>query len=204
MVLRHSRRSLLAILLLCLIAGCSGTPVAPKSSQANTAAPKAPIPKTGAFMAAQRFMNSWGAGEMIQSMMQREIEKRAAEQPGMSELMKRVLADSSADEFADLAAGVYARHIDQADLEVLATFTETPAGNRFFKTIVGAVLAGEELDQNAIMRQFNADEITELMKFFQNPAFATMQAKLPTINKEMSEEGRKYGERKLKEYLKRK
>jgi len=204
MAIRHSQRSLLPLLLLCLSAGCGGTPVTSKPSQANTVAPQEAVPKTGAFLAAQRFMNSWGAGEIMQTALQREMEKTAVQQPGMAELMKRALADSGPDEFTDLAAGVYARHINQADLESLATFTETNAGNRFFRSVVGTVLAGEKIDQNAIMRQFNADELTEIIKFSQSPAFASMQAKLPTINKEMGEEGRRYGERKLTEYLKRK
>ncbi len=205
MVLRHSHRSLLSLLLVFLIVGCSGTPVATNPSQANTVAPKAAPPQTGTFLAAQRFMKSWGAGELIQTAMQRELEKTAVQQPGVAELMKRALADTSTDEFSDLAAGVYARHMGQADLESLAEFTETNAGNRFFKLIVGAVVAGEKsFDQNAIMRQFNADELTVILKLSQSPAFASMQAKLPTINKEMSEVGRKYGERKLTEYLKRK
>jgi hypothetical protein len=204
MVRRYAHRSILSLLLLCLLAGCSGTPVASKPSQAIAVAPKAAVPKTAEFLAAQRFMKSWGAGELIQTAMHREMEKTAAQQPGMAELMQRALADSSADDFTDLAAGVYARHVNQADLESLASFSETPAGNRFFKSVVTAVLAGEKIDQNAIMRQFNADELTEILKFSQSPAFASMQAKLPTINKEMGEEGRKYGEQKLKEYLKRK
>jgi hypothetical protein len=218
MVLCHSRRSLLSLLLLCLIAGCSGTPVTtPKSSQAKSsqansskastvapAAPQAPVvAKTPTFVAAQRFMNSWGAGDLIQTVMQREMEKNAAEQPGVAELMKRVFANTSKDEFTDLAASVYARHVNQADLESLATFSETPTGNRFFKSVVGAVLATGKVDPNTLTRQFNANELTEIYKFSQSPSFLAMQAQLPLINKEMGEEGRKFGERKLKEYMKR-
>ena len=210
MVLCHSHRSLLSLLLLCLIAGCSGTPVTPNATQANAtppsvaATPKAPAAKNATFAAAQRFMNGLGAGELIQTVMRREMEKTAKDQPGITELIKRVFADTSTSEFADLAAGVYARHLNQADLEGLATFSETPAGSRFFKSAMGTMLAGEKLDSNVLMRQLNADDLTEIVKFSQSPEFASMQAKLPLINKEMREEGRKFGDRKLQEYMKRK
>jgi len=134
-----------------------------------------------------------------------KLQQESKNQPGMAEVMRRALGDFKAEEFEDLAAKVYARHLTQDHLAELAQFAESRTGQRFFQTAIAGAMKGLEEKAAAaeFMRQFNADEITDIMKFGQSKVFAALQLALPTINREMGEEGRRLGETKLREYLKR-
>jgi hypothetical protein len=154
---------------------------------------------------ARRFLHGFGAGEIAMKGLRTELEKQAKDQPGVAELVRRAFVDVDEEDFEILAAKVYARHMNQQHLSDLAGFIETKTGSRFFKVAIdGAmegVLSGKPQDGAAAIREFNADELTEIMKFLQSDSFMALQKKLPTINQEMAQEGEKLGEALLMEYL---
>ena len=152
---------------------------------------------------AKRFLHSWDAGEIAMTAFQREIEQNYKDQPSLTELMQRAFADSKPEDFENLAARVYARHLNEEELTELAQFTESPTGNRFFRMSVGAAVAGKPLSGEDAMRQFNADELLEIARFSQSDAFVALKEALPAINRELGEEGRQFGEAKMREYLER-
>lgn len=183
-------RSLILALLSFVIVACATTPAA-----------WAPAPEHLAI--AKRFLRSFGAGEIAMAGFQRKLEEETRNQPGMAELSRRAFGDIKAEDFEDLAARVYARHLTQQHLAELANFTEGRTGNRFFRVAIASELGDKPSKVEDMMRQFNADELTEIMKFVQSDSFAALQQALPTINRELGEEGRRLGEAAMREYIKR-
>lgn len=132
--------------------------------------------------------------------LQRMLAEDAKKQPGTAELTRRALANFKKDDAENLIAKVYARHLSQAHLAELAKFSESRAGNRLFKIAFANVLEGKK-DQD-MAQLFNADELTEIVKFSQTEAFSAATKALPVINRELAEEGRKLGEAAMREYIK--
>jgi len=187
----HYHWFLLSLLLSFLVAGCATTP-------------EAKGPDAGHQAAAKRFLHSWGAGELTYEAFQRIHVERVKEQPpAMAEVVQRIFADITPEVFEDLAAEVYARHLGRTHLTDLAQFTESPTGNRFFRRVVGSVMSGKTVNGSTLMQEFDADELTEIMKFAQSEAFLALRQALPTINRELAEAGRRFGEERLREYLDR-
>lgn len=170
---------------------------------ACASAPVSQDPNPQHLAAAKRFLHSWDAGDLAMGVFQRELEQAYRDQPGLAELMQRAFADSTPEDFENLAARVYVRHLDQRELSELAQFTESPTGNRFFRMSVGAAVEGKPVNGEDAMRQFNADELLEIAQFSKSDAFIALRQALPTINRELGEEGRKFGETKMREYLER-
>lgn len=183
-------QSLILVLLSFVIVACATTPAA-----------RGPAPEH--LATAQRFLRSFGAGEIAMAGLQRKLEEDTKDQPGLAELGRRALADIKAEDFENIAAQVYARHLTQQHLADLTRFTESRTGNRFFRGAVGDALEGKSSKVEDMMRQFNADELTEILKFVQSEAFVALQQELPTINRELAEEGQKLGEATMREYIKR-
>lgn len=183
-------QSLILVLLSFVIVACATTPAA-----------RAPAPEH--LATAKRFLRSFDAGEIAMAGLQRQLEKDTKDQPGLAELSRRALADITAEDFENLAAQVYARHLTQQHLADLAQFTESRTGNRFFRGAIGDALEGKSNGVEDMMRQFNADELTEIIKFVQSEAFVALQQALPAINRELAEEGHKLGESAMQEYIKR-
>ena len=154
---------------------------------------------------ARRFVHSWDAGGLVQIGFQQKMESEKLNgSPGMTELVQRVFADVKVEEFEDLVAQVYARHLDRATLQALVSFSESPLGNRYFRGAIAAALAKEKShSNNELLKQFSADELTQILKFSQSDAFIAFGKALPTINQELGEAGRKLGETKMREYLKK-
>jgi hypothetical protein len=150
---------------------------------------------------AKRFLHSWGAGKLAMDALQRTLQERAKDQPGMVELMRRAFADVKVEDFEDMAAQVYARHLTRENLAELTRFSESRTGNRFFRVSIAGAMEGKKPDD--LIRQFSADELTEVMKFFQSDAFKALTQALPTINRELGEEGRRRGEAIMRDYVKR-
>ncbi|MES9992194.1 MAG: hypothetical protein ABW098_09585 [Candidatus Thiodiazotropha sp.] len=150
---------------------------------------------------AKRFLHNVGAGELAMVGFQSEFEKLSNKQPGMSELVRRAFADFKAEDFEDLAAQIYARHLSHAHLLEIAQFSEKPAIDRFFEVIFSNMQSKTPLSKDQIIRQFNADELSEIVKFSQSESFIAMNKSLPKINRELSEAARKLGETKIREYI---
>lgn len=161
--------------------------------------PKAPDSEHLAV--AKRFLRSIDAGEWVLLSIQRKIDEDSKEQPGMTELARRVFADLTADEIENVASDIYARHITQEHLLELAQFAETQTGKRFFKIGFDRAFNDTPQSPEEVMRQFNADEIVEIIRFGQSDAAAEMKQELPAINQELSQTARELGEKKMKEYL---
>jgi hypothetical protein len=180
------RQVLILVLLSFMVVACATKPAAPDAERVATA---------------KRFLHSWGAGEMAMTVLRRTMEKKARKQPGMAELVQRAFSDVKGEEFEDMAARVYARHLSQEDLAALAEFTESPSGNHFFRVAVAGRLDGKSKSQ--MMRQLSADELTAAMRFARSDAFTAMKEELPAINREIAEEARKWGRARMQAYLDR-
>lgn len=179
----------LTLVLLCfMVAACATAP-----------APRPLDPKHVAT--AKRFLHSWGAGDLVMDGFRRALEEKSKEQPGMAELARRAFASFKVENAEDLVSRIYARHLSQDYLGELARFTESRTGNRFFRIVISGTLEGKKSDD--ILRQFNADELTEALKFSQNESFTALTQALPAINRELAEEGRRLGETTMREYIKR-
>lgn len=150
---------------------------------------------------AKRFLHSIGAGELAMTSFRRTVEQEAIDQPGMAELTRRIFADITAEDFEAIATDVYARHLSREHLVELAQFAESQAGQRFFKLSFDSVLSGIPLDTKEAMRQFDANELTEIIRFGQSDAAVELKKQLPAINQEMAEAGKQLGRAKMTEYL---
>jgi hypothetical protein len=173
-----------------------------QSDMRTVGQPANEVQNSPGFAAAKRFLTSWGAGDIMRIAFERALNQARNEQPGMAELAQRVFADFKIEEFEDIAAGVYAKNLSEDRLNALARFSETKPGRHFFTAMTTAAVEGKSIDQT-LMREFNADELTAILKFGESPEFHELQAKLPVINKELSEEGRRVGQKKMREYLQR-
>ncbi|MCB1616225.1 MAG: hypothetical protein KDI30_09450 [Pseudomonadales bacterium] len=134
--------------------------------------------------------------------MQMEIERIADDQPGLAELMHRAYANIKEEDFEAVAATIYARNLSYEDLKELAYYAEKPAVNRWFRVIFSELVKGAALNERDIIRQFDADEIVDIMRFSQSESFARMTKALPKINRELSLAGKELGESVMKDYIK--
>ncbi len=150
---------------------------------------------------AKRFLHNINAGEMGLAGLQKGINKNAAEQPGMAELAQRATANITVEDFEELAAKVYSQNLSHEHLSELANFSEMPSISKFFRLIFADIKSDTVPDQQAIMRQFNADELTDIFKFTQSDGYKTLNQSLPKINRELAEAGKKMGEVAMREYL---
>jgi hypothetical protein len=178
-------------------------PAAEVTAQPDSA-PAQPAPSAEHLAVARRFLRGFGAGEIAMNGLRVELEKQAKDQPGVAELVRRAFVDVKASDFEELAAAVYARHLSQEHLTSLAGFIESKSGGRFFKVAIESAMSGKPADNGEVIRQFDADELTEIMKFLQGESFVALQKELPTINQEMAQDGEKLGQALLTEYLKKK
>jgi len=151
---------------------------------------------------AKRFLQNIGAGELAMTSFKRELEKKSEEQPGMTGLLQRAFVDIDKNYFEDLIAETYSRHVTHKDLIEIAQFSESPTIKRFFNVVFEGVLSGEPVSGENIMSQFNADELTEIMKLSMSESFIRMKESLPEINREMSQLSRKLGGDIVREYIK--
>ena len=187
----RSYRILASFLFVLFIAACASTPPASSNPQQQNLA------------VAKRFLHSWGAGEAGMAAFQKQLDQTYVDQPGLAELMQRAFADVSEEDFENLAANVYVRHLNQDELVELAQFTESPTGNRFFRMSVASAMTGTPVTSEEIAREFNADELTEIVRFSKSNGFLALKKNMPDINRELGEEGRQMGETKMREYLER-
>lgn len=181
--------AILVFLIGCVfLSGCSITPVVTKEDTARTAT-------------AKRFLHNVGAGELAMTAFVKELENQANEQPGMTELIKRAFTNINQEDFENLAAEVYSRHLTHEDLMEIATFSEKPAIQRLFKVIFGGISSGKQLDNQELLRQFSADELTEIMKMSLSDSLVRMKEVLPEINKELVQASNSLRQEILRDYL---
>lgn len=192
-----------------LLLGCSTQSVKNDASVASNAikadehyiASITAAPDSESVTMAKRFLHSFDAGTLAMGSLKQELERQATTQPAMSELVKKSLETIDADDFENLAARVYTRHLNLNELTDLAKFTESGAGGRFMRISIDQAIKGIPADPNEVMRQFNADELVQLMKFLQSDTFGVLQQKIPVINAELKEESRKLGETLMRVYI---
>lgn len=188
----HSRfiRTLFLMLLSLIVVACATpqTPTGPSHEHVDTA---------------KRFLSSWGAADLAMKAFKRKMDSQNVDQPAsVAELNRRVFATIKAEDFVDIASRIYARHLSLEHLTDLTRFTESPTGNKFFRIAVGRAMEGESSKiKEDMQRQFNADELTEIMKFAMSEEFSAMKQAIPDINREMAEAGREFGQKKMREYL---
>lgn len=166
---------------------------------ANIIAP----PENEHVAVAKRFLHSFDAGGLAMKSMTEEFDRQASTQNALSELVKRSLEGLDADDFENLAARVYTRHLNQQHMTALATFAESNAGGRFMRISIDQALNGKQANPNELMSQFNADELLQLMKFLQSETFVALQQKIQIINAELKAESGKLGEAMMREYIRK-
>ena len=200
-----------------LILGCSTAPQPTGQAQPTTASSKADdaqaradtafitsmlaAPDSEAMVAAKRFLNSFGAGQLAMQSLKDAMKQEAAANPSIAELAMRALSSIDADDFENLAARVYSRHISSEHMLALVQFTDTDTGGRFMRASIDHALSGQKGDTSQLMNQFSADELLQIMKFAQSDAFTAMQAVLPTINAELAQESEKLGQAVMRDYI---
>lgn len=165
--------------------------------------PKAPDPQR--LKAANVFVHSLDLGAVAMIALKRELEtQKTNTSEAMTAIVQEALADVKAEDFERLIANIYASRLSLNTLQELSEYVSKPAGQKIFKIGIANALEGKpEGAEKELIKQLNIVELTELMKFSQSKAFAELQRELPSINQELAEAGRRLGERKLKEYLKK-
>ncbi len=152
---------------------------------------------------AKRFLHNVGMGEIAMRGVFRSFEQMREKQPGMTDLMSRAFADLKGEDFEVLAAEVYAQHLSYDHIRELEQFSENSAIKRFFSIIFSVVESGQPLNNDELMSRFNADELTQILKFAQSDSFIELRKSLPEINDDLGEAGRRLGEKILREYIDR-
>jgi len=147
---------------------------------------------------AQRFLHSWGAGEIALAGIESALEAKAKEQPDTAELCRRAFSNVQVEDLENMMARVYARHISKNNILELMKFSESDTGQRFFRAAITAAMEGQQNED--VIRQFNADELNAIIKFAQSDAFQAFTQAQPEINRELSEEGRKFGAAVMRDY----
>ncbi len=122
----------------------------------------------------------------------------------MAEVLRRVFADVTPQDFEKIFAGIYARHLSTEHLNELASFAESRTGQLFFRASFQQTLQGKNSNNSDIMRLFNADEILEIARFSHGEAATALSRELPAINKEIGDASRQMGEDAVKRYLNKK
>ena len=182
-------KSLVFVVLGCVfLSACSTTPLAGNEENGRT-------------LIAKRFLRNVGAGQLAMSSFRKTIEKEAVDNPGIAELSNKVFADVNEEAFITLASDVYSRNLSSDDLEELANFSESPTIKRFFAVIFDRIATEQPVDRS-VFKQFNSDEILEVMKFSVSGSFTRMSAALPKINKELSMASASYGQELFRNYMK--
>lgn len=160
-------------------------------------------PDSEAMVAAKRFLQSFGAGQLAMQSLTEVMKREAEAHPSIAEVAMRALSSIDANDFENLAARVYARHIPSEHMHALADFTDSETGGRFMRASIDHALSGQKGDTSQLMNQFSADELLQIMKFVQSDAFSAMQAVLPTINAELAQESEKLGQAVMRDYIRR-
>ena len=160
-------------------------------------------PDAGDLAVAKRFLHNIDAGEWALLSIRLKIDEESKDQPGMAELTRRAFADLTPGDIEDMISEIYARHVTREHLAELVQFTETKTGKRFFRIGFISVINNTHQNMDEVMRQFNADELGEILKFSQSEAAAELTRELPAINEEVSNAARKMGEDRMREYIKK-
>ncbi len=182
--------SILALLLgVFFISGCTTTPIATAENNKELAA-------------ARHFLHNVGIGDLAMNFFLRTQEQIANEQPNIASITKEAFANVNSKDFEGLISEVYAKHLSHKDLKEMASITEDPAIQKFFKIIFDKLLSGEKIDNKELIGKLSTSELTAVLKMSTNESFLQMKKALPTINKELAQKGEAWGEEVLANYLK--
>ncbi|MEH6367794.1 MULTISPECIES: hypothetical protein [Pseudomonadaceae] len=186
-------------LLLCTLSACS---TAPASQTPHQAKPDYTHISPAHLSAAKAFLNNIGAGHMAMLGYQAGLQEMAQEQPGMAELVARVLSDVTPDDFLYMAATAYAHYLSEQQLNELARLSEDPAIAELFQTVAQHEVQGKQLDSDEMAKHLNADQLTAILRFGQSDSARAMKQALPDINRDMEAQVKAFAEDKMIRYLK--
>ena len=151
---------------------------------------------------AMRFLRGIDAGALAMHGLQTALEKESKRNPAMADLIAKATQMVSKQDIETLAGRIYMNHLSKEELTDLANFVETPVGGRFFKTIMTErVIKKSNVPSSEIMKQFNSDELAQIMKFSLSDSAAALKREVPQINKELATAAKELGKLKMKEYL---
>lgn len=194
------RLSAVFMLVLFFVVGCETTHYAPQ-----------PVPQQSQqrlnqqdpqhVATAKRFLNNIGAGQVMLDVTLAEFDSMALKQPGLADLAQRSFADVTVDDFEMMAAPVYARHLSHENLAELEQLTQKPELKRFFATVFSAHRSEMPFDEEALMQQFNADELIGIMKFSMSESFQNMHKMAPKINHDLARAAAAFGEATMRDYV---
>lgn len=151
--------------------------------------------------AAKGFLHNIGAGQAFNVGILRALAIRGLDEPGLAELANRAFADVDEDELEYLLAGVYARHLSYSQLVELEKLSANEGVHRFFSMLYEAEFAGKPTDDEILMRQMNADELTQIMILAHSDAFKALGEVQEEINLEMYEVGGVWAEETMRRYI---
>jgi hypothetical protein len=153
---------------------------------------------------AKRHLRSRGAYELFMVAIERKIESMNKVQPGGNvEFLRRVFSEITEEEFEEFYAAAYVRYLSEKHLAEIVLFSESDTGKRFFQLLHARKIKNQSTMTKDDIRQFNADEITEITKFSLSDAGAAMKQAGSAINHDIEAAGNHFVEAKIREYLKR-
>tara|TARA_R110001606_G_scaffold388580_2_gene554016 strand:+ start:44205 stop:44789 length:585 start_codon:yes stop_codon:yes gene_type:complete len=151
--------------------------------------------------AAKGFLRNIGAGEAFNLGVIKTIAIRGIEEPGIAELANRALADVDAEDFELMLAEIYARHLSYSQLVELEKLSANKGVEHYFELVYQAAFAGKPADDQTLMRQLNADELTQVMILAQSDAFTALSMVQPDIDREIDEAAGAWGEMTMRRYI---
>ncbi len=196
------------VLMALLMSACASNETAPiteqsakpsVTTQANTTNMAEPLPHS--VLAAKRFMSNAGAGNLAMFALQKEMNKLSVEQPGLAELTRRAFADVKQEDLDLFLAKIYARHMSFEDLNKLAESSEKDSIKRFFHYIFDSLKQEQKFSKADFTKQFNADELTEIIKFSQTDSFRTFTEVSSQIKEEIRTSSYALGQKLLQDYI---
>jgi hypothetical protein len=153
---------------------------------------------------AKRYLRSLGAYELFMVAIDRKLESMNKVQPGGNvEFLRRVFSEITEEEFEEFTAPAYVRHLSEKHLVEIVRFSESNTGKRFFQLVYARKIETQSNITKDDIRQFNADEIAEIMKFSLSDAAEAMKQANPAITRDIDAAENHFVEAKIREYLKR-
>lgn len=193
-------RAVICAFALLFVSACS-TPAPVRLQVDNPIRVDGEVQSPNHINAAKGFLHNIGAGDLALIGLAEDLATRAKEEPGMVELAQRAFAGVNEEYFEQVFAEVYARHLSYSQLVELKKLSANDGVQRFFQALLQAELAGEPFDDEALMRQMNADEITEILVFAESDGGRALIQVQPEINRELLEVSGALGEALIRQYI---
>lgn len=159
---------------------------------------------TPQYVAAEEFLNNIGAGQLFLAAIKKETTEAAKKHPQNATTIEDIFSSVTSDDFIELAADIYTRHLSEDALIELAQETQKPTIQKLFAIVFKGLLKEEEFDNKKILAQFDRSETLELIQFSKTDSFVSLKKVLPNINAELEQAGKKLGEKLLYLYFSQK